>query len=66
MSNKYLCLHSATTKPVSYTHLDVYKRQLIHNCLGNRRLIICFICGMTDTLININYVYGEKHINCLK
>ena len=38
LRNSCKCTSKITLKPVSYTHLDVYKRQPIgHRCVGNPR-----------------------------
>ena len=28
-----------TVRPVSYTHLDVYKRQILYNVIGNKEVV---------------------------
>ena len=52
--------------PVSYTHLDVYKRQIpdsgyIKNCIANRRLANSYAKVNATRLITVSYTHLDVY-----
>ena len=68
----YVCYQQTTTKPVSYTHLDVYKRQVYchiykKNCFPNILIFIKLLIGKhfnkNCDILRQEHIYGRTGLD---